>query len=240
MARKRRGLLTAIQVVLAVVVVGSVSWLGFKSYSYNKATQYFAAMEQTYVQQSAKGKFQVLWEDFQKDCPNAVAWLMIPGVDLSYPVMQGEDNEYYLHHDPQGNNLFAGSIFMDYENTSFNDPHVLLYGHNMLDGSMFGKLSKFKDPDFVCNNGDVYVYTPEGRRTYQVFAVQQVPATSNVFTVGFVHDEAFGQFVADLQAGSSLITEIEVDQESTVLTLSTCSSGSSRLTVSAKLVEFKE
>lgn len=237
MASSRKRVITVIQILLALVVIGAVSWLGFKGYNYYSASQYFDAFEQTYVQETAKGKFQVMWKKFKKECPDAVAWLRVPGVGLSYPVMQGTDNEFYLHHDPQGGYVFVGSVFMDCNNESVADPHVILYGHNMIDGSMFGKLGKFRDASFAKKNSTIYLYTPEGRRTYQVFAVQSVSATSDLFTVGFEHDDRFGEFVKKLQSGSFFSTKVEVDQSDSVLSLSTCSSHSTRLVVSAKLVD---
>lgn len=238
--KSRNRVITVIQVLLGLVVVGALAWLGFRGYSYYSASEYFSAFEQNYTQENAKGKFQVIWDKFKKDCPDAVAWLRVPGVDLSYPVMQGTDNEFYLHHDPQGGYVFVGSIFMDCENESLDDPHVLMYGHNMIDGSMFGKLSKYRDASFTKKNDKFYVYTPEGRRTYQIFAVQSVPATSDVFTLGYKHSKAFGEFLKGLKAGSMFDTGVKVTKDDCVLSLSTCSSHTTRLVVSAKLVDVQK
>lgn len=240
MASSKKRILTVIQIVMMLVVIGAVGWLGFKGYSYYSAAQYFDAFEQTYAQENAKGKFQVIWKKFQKDCPDAVAWLRVPGVDLSYPVMHGADNEFYLHHNPQGDYVFVGSVFMDCRNESVDDPHVILYGHNMIDGSMFGKLGKFRDASFAKKNSTIYMYTPSGRRTYQIFSVQSVSDTSEIFSVGFAHDEEFGRFVDTLQSGSMFSDNVEVDQSDSVLSLSTCETHSTRLVISAKLVESQK
>ena len=162
MASSRKRVIIVIQILLALVVIGAVSWLGFKGYNYYSASQYFDAFEQTYVQETAKGKFQVMWKKFKKECPDAVAWLRVPGVGLSYPVMQGTDNEFYLHHDPQGGYVFVGSVFMDCNNESVADPHVILYGHNMIDGSMFGKLDKFTKESYMKKHPYVYILLPTG------------------------------------------------------------------------------
>ena len=74
---------------------------------------------------------------------DVVAWIQIPGIGVDYPVVQGKDNEHYLHYTFDGKANKAGSIFLDYRNrVDFTDRKVILYGHNMKDGSMFSNLDR--------------------------------------------------------------------------------------------------
>ncbi|MCC8102296.1 MAG: class B sortase [Clostridiales bacterium] len=92
----------------------------------------------------------IYWDALSASYDDCVAWIQIPAVEISYPVMQAEDNDYYLHRSPDGNYIYAGSIFMDYQNDSYlEDYNTVIYGHNMRDGSMFAKLKQFRDSEVL-------------------------------------------------------------------------------------------
>ncbi len=80
--------------------------------------------------------------------PDVKGWLYIEALDISYPVVQGPDNDTYLHTTYEGTSRtnFAGSIFLDYQNQDdFSDGNTIVYGHNMKNLSMFGKLKQMKE-----------------------------------------------------------------------------------------------
>ncbi|ANU44954.1 class B sortase [Enterocloster clostridioformis] len=105
--------------------------------------------------------------DFQKLLSinkEVVAWISIPALELEYPVTQGEDNEYYLHYAYNKEPNFAGSIFLDFRNhADFQAQNTILYGHNMLNGSMFGSLKHLD----VSTHPKIIVYTPEAVLEYE-------------------------------------------------------------------------
>ena len=111
-----------------------------------------------------------------------VAWIQIPGLGVDYPVVQGKDNEHYLHYTFDGKANKAGSIFLDYRNRSdFTDSKVILYGHNMKDGSMFSNLKKYQDAGFRKEQGRVFIYLPEKTLTYEVIECRGVTETNSVY-----------------------------------------------------------
>lgn len=111
--------------------------------------------------------FAALWEL----APDAVGWLSIPGTMMEYPVVQGTDNEYYLTHLATGENNPSGAIFLDYRSAAdFSDPCSIVYGHNMLDGSMFSDLMKYEAQPFFDAHPEGVLETPEGSRTVRFFA----------------------------------------------------------------------
>ena len=131
---------------------------------------------------------KLILKDFVKSMRILVAWIQIPGIGLDYPVVQGEDNEYYLYHTFQKENNKAGSIFLDYRNhDDFTDRRVILYGHNMKDGSMFSNLKQYQDSVFRKNSDSAYLYLPE--KTY----------SNTILIVGIIGGAAF--------IGSSQISE---------------------------------
>ena len=110
--------------------------------------------------------------------PAGVGWITVPGTTISYPIAQGADNEWYLRHTFLGQENPSGAIFMDYRNTpDFSDPHTLVYGHNMLDDSMFAPLHSWNGEHFI-------IHAPDGRvLEYRVFNRQIVSATSELYAL---------------------------------------------------------
>lgn len=125
--------------------------------------------------------------ELRKINEDIVAWIQIPEIGVDYPVVQ-EDSEYYLHHTFRKAANKAGSIFLDYRNhDDFTDRRVILYGHNMKDGSMFSNLKQYQDSVFRKNSDSAYLYLPE--KTY----------SNTILIVGIIGGAAF--------IGSSQISE---------------------------------
>lgn len=113
-----------------------------------------------------------------------VAWIQIPGIGVDYPVVQGEDNENYLHYTFDGKANKAGSIFLDYRNrVDFTDSKVILYGHNMKDGSMFSNLKKYQDAGFRKEQGRVVIFLPDRALECEIVECRQVSMKDAVYEV---------------------------------------------------------
>ena len=113
--------------------------------------------------------------ELRKINEDIVAWIQIPGIDVDYPVVQGEDNEYYLYHTFRKEANKAGSIFLDYRNRAdFTEQRVIIYGHNMKDGSMFSSLKKYQDSVLREESGTVYLYLPEKTLQLEIVACERV------------------------------------------------------------------
>ena len=115
---------------------------------------------------------------------DVVAWIQIPGIGVDYPVVQGKDNEHFLHYTFDGKANKAGSIFLDCRNRAdFTDSKVILYGHNMKDGSMFSNLKKYWDSDFRKEQGRVIIYLPRKVLECEVVEYRQVSMKDVVYEV---------------------------------------------------------
>lgn len=117
--------------------------------------------------------------------PDYRGWLNITGTNISYPVPQGPDNEYYLHKLFETKQYeYAGSLFIDaYSYRMEDQDNLIIYGHNMKDGSMFGDLKKFKDKAYFDANPYIEFYTETGIRVYLIFSVRT--ADSNIKTLNY-------------------------------------------------------
>ncbi len=113
-----------------------------------------------------------------------VAWIQIPGIGVDYPVVQGKDNEHYLHYTFDGKANKAGSIFLDYRNRAdFTNSKVILYGHNMKDGSMFSNLKKYQDEEFRKEQGKILLYLPDRVLECEIAECRQVSVKDSVYEI---------------------------------------------------------
>lgn len=231
--------ITAVQVVLAVLVAAGIAWLAFKLVSYNQAQQVYQDIDAAYASE-VEGSYDgapcpIDFEAVKAEYPDVVAWLKMDDVDISYPIVQAGDNDYYLAYDPSGQVNIDGSIFLDYRNKSLDtDLYALVYGHNMLDESMFGQLDNYVDENFYHQGtGAFYIYTPKGSYRYKIFAINIVDPTDDVYQMGFTNTQVFATFVQQLKERSMYDTGVEVAGSDHIVTLSTCSA-SNRLVLCAK------
>ncbi len=150
-------------------------------------------------------------------------WLYIEALGISYPIMQSTDNDFYLHRTFEKEILFAGSIFMDFNNKKdMSDPNTIIYGHNMKDDSMFGNLNLLYDSQLINNSDIFWILTPNGNYRYKIFSMQYCEDTSDVYTL-FTGGSIFTDYIAKMKSQSLVdLGEISYDENSKVATLSTC------------------
>jgi len=185
---------------------------------------------------------QSIIEEFQNlkaKNTDMMAWITFDTLDISYPVMKGQDNLYYLTHTFSGKTNSSGSIFMEVGNAGdFSDCHTLVYGHNMKNGSMFGQLKKYRDEEFYKGNEYFTIYLENKYLRYQIFSVHTVSVSDQVYTIGFAPNQEYADFVERLNRQAWYDTGIKAGVNDKVVTLSTCtSSDDSRYVVHALLIE---
>lgn len=156
--------------------------------------------------------------------PQILGWIYMEALDISYPVVQGKDNDYYLHRTIEGNYNFAGSIFMDWENSrDFKDCNTVIYGHNMADGSMFGKLKKITLEGAYDISPYVWILTEDNNYRYEIFSAQVVTVASECYTLFAQPDDNYLSFLERMSLNSGIQTEQKnFNIDNRVLTLSTC------------------
>lgn len=94
-------------------------------------------------EKSENGEVRKQFQDLQKINPEIVGWITMDDTQINYPIVQAKDNDYYLFRNYKGEDMRAGSIFMDHRNdVKSQNRNTILYGHRMKDGSMFGSLKK--------------------------------------------------------------------------------------------------
>lgn len=176
------------------------------------------------------------WDSLKAINQDIIAWLQIEGTQISYPVVKGTDNDYYLHHTFERNYNSAGSIFIEYTNSSaFQDCNTIIYGHNMRNGSMFGLLRKYFQNQESLPGRYVWICTPDKNYRYEIFSSHVVDAEGEVYTLFSAPDEQFGQYLANMKAQSLVDFGVEVTKEDKIITMSTCTGNdATRFVVQAK------
>ena len=181
--------------------------------------------------------FEGLWE-VNRD---VYAWIQMPDIYcMDYPVVWRTD-EYYLERTWKGVSSPYGSIFIEESNNpDFTDYHTILYGHRMVDRTMFGWIEEYPQQSYYDTHPDIlYLSTPEGRLTYQIFSVEEVNHSDPiVYTVGFCPSPQFEEFGQGMVERSQVETGVSATVNDRILTLSTCAfHGKDRLVVHAKLID---
>ncbi len=173
-----------------------------------------------------KKGFRVDFEELMKINEDTVGWIRFhpEPKQINYPIVQGEDNNEYLNKTFSDHENSLGAIFIDAAASSdYEDPHTLIYGHRMKDGSMFRHLEDYKDKKFWEKNPYFYIYTPDGKEiAYHIYSIGQVKETSDTYQTSFQNKEEYRRFLDKTVEISEYDTGVKVDVDDEVVTLSTC------------------
>lgn len=156
--------------------------------------------------------------------PEVIGWIRIPDTAIDYPIVQGEDNAFYLTHTWEGAENSVGSIFMEHRNSpDFTDFNTILYGHNMNNGSMFADICRYVTLWHWERHPYIYLVTDGGVLRYEIFSSYRAPVEGSAYGLSFRQMETRGNFMVDALMNSVIETGIEPELTDRILTLSTCS-----------------
>lgn len=202
---KKGGIWRVVFIVSIVVFVGALAALGAIGYQYwAQQNAYNGLEEYAEVDDNANlalSDLKVDWDGLRAINPDIVAWVYVPGTPINYPVVQGSDNQEYLHKAFDGSTGWlasAGTIFLDASNTSdLSDRNNALYGHHMNDGSMFASLADFEDQGTFDSHRDIYVLTPQGNYRLKTFALVKTTGSDAIVQTSFANDASYQAYVQD-------------------------------------------
>lgn len=156
------------------------------------------------------------------------AWISMPYCEIEYPIIQpyAEDDLYYLRRNIYGEYEFSGTIFTEKLNSrDFSDCNTVIYGHNMLDGTMFSNLLKFKDTEFFNANEYIYIYTPNMKYTYRIFSAYQYDDRHLLNSFDLNDEQIRSSYYEEIQNPKSIFVntrQVGLTLDSKIITLSTC------------------
>lgn len=155
--------------------------------------------------------------------PDIVAWLYCADTHINNPVVQGEDNEYYVYRLPDGSSNANGSLFMDYRNLpDLSDRNTIIYGHNMRSGRRFGTLTKYKNQAYYDEHPVLWLLTPERAYRIDLIAGLVTASDSDAYEV-FDTDAEFRTYLETAVQDSTFVSQTDIENVERIITLSTCS-----------------
>lgn len=193
--------------IAAIVFVACVAALGVIGFSYFQGQQKYndianaADFSPDDVERAKLSEVKVDWDSLREANGDTVAWVYVPHTAINYPVVQADDNDYYLTHDfdgVQGWLANFGAVFMDYRNNpDGSDQAYFIYGHHMNDGSMFSDLAGFLEQERFDECRTMYLLTPAGNYKLRTFAVLHVGADDTLVQMSFADGNEMAEYVQD-------------------------------------------
>ncbi len=172
---------------------------------------------------------KINFNDLKELNDDSVAWINVPNTNIDYPVVQGDNNDYYLNHNFFKYKTSSGWVFLDYRN-NLTDKNIVIYAHNRLDGSMFGTLKNLKKS----NDTNIVLTTKNDTYIYKVFSIYEVKE-EDYYIKTYIKDNEYKDFINTIKERSIKDYNVDLSDTKQVLTLSTCTTNDEyRLVVHAK------
>ena len=261
----KKEILIVLSVVLVVVIVACGLWLGYYAVDSQHQKQTYQTLAEDFLLEEPESSLSLAENDspeqssttqetvvtlttapprhdlaaLQSENPDCVGWLTIPDTTVDYPIVwTPNDPEHYLRRDFYDSYASGGTPFLDGRNKpQAEGQNLIVYGHNMLDGSMFKPLLQYLTPNFQMTHEDVYLELNGIQYHYQVIAALETNTRSPVYTYTDLNNTAE---MEDFRAALLEETGVgAIPQAEGYLTLSTCNNqgGNSRVLVIAALVK---
>ena len=256
---KKSDVLLTIALIAAIVVFCYAAFNLYHIYTeYKKGTDEYNQIEEMAVTERDADSAEVAGPNAQLKPPievdfdklksvneDVVGWIYVDALpDISYPIVKGKDNQTYLHQTYEKNYNFAGTIFVDYENSGdFSDCNTLVYGHNMKNGSMFGHLKKFREDDKLYKQDKYFwILTPERNYRYEIISAYTTGVNSDTYTLFKGPGEEFEKYLETIKGYSEIQTDdTDLTIKDKIVTLSTCTGNeSTRFVVQGKRVDAED
>ena len=172
---------------------------------------------------------------------DTVAWIKVNNTNVNYSVVQAKDNEYYLKHDFNKNSNFGGWVYGDYrDDFTYFGNNTILYGHNLINRTMFGSLIWCQKESWYTNEENLYIKisTPTSNTIWKIFSIYQIKPEVYYLKTYFETTEEHQEFLDTLKNRSIYNFNEELTPTDKILTLSTCSDdGTKRAVIHAKMVK---
>ena len=223
-------------VLIIILVLAGIGFLALFAHDwmqYRKSDLYYTALHEVALPQAeavaadttpATPESSVDFASLQALNPDAAAWLEMPAIGVSLPVVQAQDDQTYLHVSFDGTSNPNGCLFFAVPQGGDVGLYRVLYGHNIHTGAMFGKLTQYKNESFYQQNPTFTLCTPAGDKTCRIFSCHAAVDGEDLYKTGRTAGDEYDAFLQQLKAASLYDTGVEVPSSSQVLTLSTCAS----------------
>lgn len=230
--------LRVIQFGLILVIIAAI-YLFFQHRLDNEAEEkQYEVLQTDFKKKGVRPQFEALAE-INSDIHG---WIRLEGTSLNYPVLQSRNNQDYLEHNFKKQRTKKGSIFVDYRNNLQDlSQNTVLYGHSVGDQTMFDELHQYLNQTFYDDHQMIEFDTKYHQYALKVFSAYSTDAHDNYIQTSFNNEHEYEQFLKTTKKKSKIKTNISVNSQDKIMTLSTCedafSRSGKRVVVVGKLIE---
>lgn len=242
--KKKRILNIVIYLILFLILICS----GFKLYFWYKdkknndetieQLKNNVKLEKIKNDNSNNEKYIVDFKKLKSENNDVVAYIKVNNTNIEYPIVKTSNNNFYLNHSFDKSKNSRGWIFADYKNKFDNtDKNIVIYGHNMRDGSMFGSLKNILNEEWYNNteNMNITFLTENGNYIYKVFSIYKIESEDYYIKTNFKNDADYEKFLNIIKNRSIKNFDVKVKASDKILTLSTCANNNKyRIVLHAK------
>ena len=233
-----------INIILVAIIIVCLSIIGYKYYNYNKDDKLNSEIqdlqpvineasdsdnnssgENDGQDQSKDGDYVNSANEEQLKSINSdyKMWIQIENTNINYPVVQGSDNDYYLKHNFRKESNISGTVFVESANDIDNDKNIILYGHNMRNGTMFNNITNYKEESFFNEDNKINIIMNNTLYEYEVFSVYVKNVNEVNLAIGFANEDEFINYAYNEADESLYKKDVDFSAEDNLITLVTCS-----------------
>lgn len=166
-------------------------------------------LQERRLEQAQTKQTVIDFDVLKKINPDVVSWITIPGTNIDYPVLQGKDNNQYLHKDMEGKDSSAGAIFLDHgDKADLSSRHNIIYGHHMKNGTMFKDIVRYKDQQYFNEHQDITIYTPDREIHLKALAVVVTSPDAIRRKIDFQSQKEFTSYIEEMSKGAKAFAAV--------------------------------
>lgn len=233
-----------INIILVAIIIVCLSIIGYKYYNYNKDDKLNSEIqdlqpvineasdsennssgENDGQDQSKDGNYvnSANEEELKSINSDYKMWIQIENTNINYPVVQSSDNDYYLKHNFRKESNISGTVFVESANDIDNDKNIILYGHNMRNGTMFNNITNYKEESFFNEDNKINIIINNTLYEYEVFSVYVKNVSEVNLAIGFASEDEFINYAYNEAEESLYKKDVDFSAEDNLITLVTCS-----------------
>ena len=164
-----------------------------------------AATEYGTIRDQVKKGKEIDFQKLRKINPDVVGWVSMPGTGIDYPIVQGKNNEEYLHKTFRGNRNASGAIFLDRNGKpDFTSGNNVIYGHHMRNGSMFAKILNYRKQSFLAKHHEIFLYTPKRRIKLIIIAAYAKSGHNTAIPIEFKDQLQRKEYIKEIKRRSEV------------------------------------
>ena len=212
-----------ILLIICIFIFCISTWKLYGYYrSYKKAKDTYSKIAKENVKIS-KNERKIDFKKLKSQNQDIAGWIYIRGTTIDYPIVQGKDNEEYLHQDFNKKKSSSGTIFLDNNcKKDFTSDNNIIYGHHMKNGTMFAQLLKFREKSFLKKHNEIMIFTPDRTIHLKVISAYAQKA-QNKIPVTFANDKQKKAYIKKIESMSEQTIKTSRINDSHIYTFGTCS-----------------